>query len=463
MNTPKSLWARLSSFSPIPGQQTYTYILRWKAGSAHPFSSGRQWQYDSSGSANKNDNAEYNMSSSKNIHIMGVGNIGSFVAHSLASYPQPSRPRMTLLFHHPAFYKDWNRFGRKITVKRHGIAEQRTGFGINVLQDEIWHYPSEIEDAPYELVKEEHILRESDELDIQGRHIPADEELIEHLIVTVKTTQVEKALMSVRHRMTRDSSVLFLTNGMGVLEEVNEKIWPDEENRPNYLFGITSHGLYRSGLFETTHAGVGTTTIGVVRNNNAKLQQPTPREGSSDNPMLAPTSAYLMKMLTQAPELTCISTNSTDLLQLQLEKLAINCVINPLTQLMDCQNGDTLYNYNLSRVQRLLLIEISAVICALPELQGVPGIQARFGPERLRTLAVSVARRTAENTSSMLQDSRIGKETEIEYINGYIVKRGEEIGLRCALNYMVMQLVQAKGRMMGKKKAEELPFDLSKL
>ncbi|KAF3482334.1 2-dehydropantoate 2-reductase [Arthroderma uncinatum] len=394
---------------------------------------------------------------------MGVGNIGSFVAHSLAAYPAPSRPHMTLLFHHPAFYKDWNRFGRSVIVKRHGLAEKRTGFGINVLQDGVWYYPSEIADAPRELVREEQTLREYERTDAQGRHIPADEELIEHLIVTVKTTQVENALKSVQHRLTRDSSVLFLTNGLGVLEEVNEKIWPEEESRPNYLFGITSHGLYRSGLFETTHAGVGTTTIGVVRNNNAQPPQSIPGEAASDKPTLAPSSAYLLKTLTQAPELACISTNATDLLQLQLEKLAINCVINPLTLLMDCQNGDTLYNYNISRVQRLLLIEISAVICALPELQGVPGIQARFAPERLRTLAVSVARRTAENTSSMLQDSRIGKETEVAYMNGYIVRRGEEVGVRCALNYMLMQLVQAKGRMMGKKKAGEVPFDLSKL
>ncbi|EEQ35277.1 2-dehydropantoate 2-reductase (Ketopantoate reductase) (KPA reductase) (KPR) [Microsporum canis] len=386
---------------------------------------------------------------------MGVGNIGSFVAHSLASRSAADRARLTLLFHHPAFYKDWNRFGRVMAVKRHGIPEQRSGFCINVLQDEAWYYPSEIADAPPELVKEELALREGEQVDGSGQHVPADEEWIEHLIVTVKTTQVEKALLSVRHRLSPDSSVLFLTNGLGVLEEVNEKIWPEEKQRPNYLFGITTHGLYKSGLFETTHAGVGTTTIGVVRQSH--------QEDTEDNTSLAPSTAYLLKALTGAPELACISTNATDLLLLQLEKLAVNCVINPLTVLMDCKNGELLYNYNLTRVQRLLLIEVSAVICALPELQGVPGLQVRFSPERLRTLAVGVAGRTAENTSSMLQDARLGKESEIEYMNGYIVRRGEEVGVRCALNYMVVQLAQAKSRISGRKKADEVPFDLSRL
>ncbi|EFR02550.1 2-dehydropantoate 2-reductase [Nannizzia gypsea CBS 118893] len=393
---------------------------------------------------------------------MGVGNIGSFVAHSLAARPISERARLTLLFHHPAFYKDWNRYGRVVAVKRHGIAEQRSGFSINVLQDQEWYYPSEIEGAPNELVEEEFALREGDRLDSDGHPIPANEEWIEHLIVTVKTTQIEKAMKSVRHRLTPESSVLFLTNGLGVLEEVNEKIWPDESKRPNYLFGVTSHGLFKSGLFETTHAGVGTTSIGVVRQSP---RDDTEEDAAADatSTALAPSTNYLLNTLTQTPELACVSTNATDLLLLQLEKLAVNCVINPLTLLMDCKNGELLYHYNLTRAQRLLLIEVSTVICALPELQGVPGLRSRFSPERLRTLAVGVAGRTAENTSSMLQDARMGKESEIEYMNGYIVRRGEEVGVRCALNYMVVQLVQAKSRISGRKRDEEVPFDLSKL
>ncbi|EGD86168.2 hypothetical protein H112_07098 [Trichophyton rubrum D6] len=455
MNTSKRLWAKLRSFSSInevnPRIYTHTHTWKSKAGSIHFFSTGRTLQHSSS-------NNKHNMH--KKIHIMGVGNVGSFVAHSLAARPVSERACITLLFHHPAFYKDWNRFGRVVAVKRHGIPEQRSGFCINVLQDHEWYYPSEIEGAPDDLVKEEFALRQGEEADSDGSLIPADEEWIEHLIVTVKTTQVERAMKSVRHRLTPESSVLFLTNGLGVLEEVNEKIWPDESERPNYLFGVTSHGLFKSGLFETTHAGVGTTTIGVVRQSPRDDMEHT-ADGSSTT--LAPSTNFLLKTLTQTPELACISTNAIDLFLLQLEKLAVNCVINPLTLLMDCKNGELLYHYNLTRVQRLLLIEISAVICALPELQGVPGLQSRFSPERLRTIAVGVAGKTGENTSSMLQDARMGKESEIEYMNGYIVRRGEEVGVRCALNYMVVQLVQAKSRIAGRQRNEEVPFDLSKL
>ena len=148
------------------------------------------------------------------------------------------------------------------------------------------------------------------------------------------------------------------------------------------------------------------------------------------------------------------------LLQYQLEKLAVNCVINPLTALSDCTNGEILYSFSFTRVMRLLLFEISAVICALPELQGIPGIEDRFSPERLRRLVVNIASNTAKNHSSMQQDINQRRLTEIEYFNGWIVRRGEELGIKCALNYMIKHLVAAKAATHRSREAGAIPLDL---
>jgi 2-dehydropantoate 2-reductase len=144
----------------------------------------------------------------------------------------------------------------------------------------------------------------------------------------------------------------------------------------------------------------------------------------------------------------------------QLEKLAMNAVINPLTALMNCENGELLYNYSLTRVTRLLLHEISSVICALPELQGIPGIESRFSPERLRWMVTQLASKTAKNHSSMLQDVRAGKTTEIEYLNGYIVRRGEELGIKCVVNYMMKHLVLGKQHTSKQRDASAIPIDI---
>lgn len=399
---------------------------------------------------------------SRRIHILGLGNIGTFVAHSLATLPHP--PPMTLLLHNENTYENWRKNHERITVRKNGLPEHKSGYDVNVLKDDTWFAPpsrdlqhgSANETAP-----------------VQPSHMQQDNTTIDNLILTVKTTQVENALQSVRHRLTPKSTILFMHNGMGVQDEVNQKIFPEPNTRPNYMLGIISHGLYRLKSFDVAHAGVGTTVLGIIQSNT----QSTSLEGAEQQTSAATeeneadetkhpwaeSSRYILKLLCRTPALVATSTNKTNLTQYQLEKLAMNAVVNPLTVMMDCVNGDLLYNYNVSRIQRLLLIEISAVISALPELQGVPGIQSRFSPERLRTMAVAIMKKTAENTSSMLQDTRAGKETEIDYMNGYIVRRGEELGIKCALNYMLQQFVLAKGRTASRIKSGHIPLDVADL
>jgi 2-dehydropantoate 2-reductase len=143
---------------------------------------------------------------------------------------------------------------------------------------------------------------------------------------------------------------------------------------------------------------------------------------------------------------------------MQLDKLAVNCIINPLTALLDARNGAVLNNYALTRTMRLLLSEISLVIRSLPELQYIPNVTQRFDPGRLETVVVAVAHRTRDNVSSMLADTRQGAQTEIDYINGWVVKRGEELGIRCAMNYMIMQLVKGKRMVVQHEMEEGVPL-----
>jgi len=71
---------------------------------------------------------------------------------------------------------------------------------------------------------------------------------------------------------------------------------------------------------------------------------------------------------------------------------------------------------------------------------------------------VAVMSKTSNNLSSMLQDVRAGKQTEIEYINGYIVRRGEEMGIKCVMNYMLLQLVKGKQQMVNRRFDDYVPI-----
>jgi len=99
---------------------------------------------------------------------------------------------------------------------------------------------------------------------------------------------------------------------------------------------------------------------------------------------------------------------------------------------------------------RLLLAEVSLVLQSLPELRNVPNVKTRFDTVRLERMVVSLAKATARNTSSMLQDVRVGRQTEIDYINGYIVRRGEELGIQCVMNYMLLHMIKGKSNNVSK-------------
>jgi 2-dehydropantoate 2-reductase len=51
-------------------------------------------------------------------------------------------------------------------------------------------------------------------------------------------------------------------------------------------------------------------------------------------------------------------------------------------------------------------------------------------------------RQTARNTSSMLQDLRAGRPTEIEWINGAIVQLAAHHGIEVPCNRLLVELVR---------------------
>ncbi|KAK2785172.1 hypothetical protein FQN53_007914 [Emmonsiellopsis sp. PD_33] len=405
------------------------------------------------------------------IHILGLGNVGMFIAHALAGQAVPRPPPITLML-----WKDWQSQEfedrrRMITVHRGGLPEHKRGFDLEVLQDNVWHH------VPMKTPGTE-----------SASNPAADSEIIENLILAMKSKHIQMALESVKHRLTPHSTIVMIHMGVGVEEEINKNLFPDPETRPSYIFGTTSHMLYQIDPFNIDHAGVGTCVFSVrYTNPQAKAaaekavlerqQSPPAADWDSDeeehhrelqaqyeetktNPatqMWASSSHYLLRTLTRNPQLVASAVPAISMFQYRLEKAAQDSITGPLTVMFDALHGDLLYNPHVDRIQRLLLIEISTVICALPELQGVPGLRARFAPDRLRTLAGSLAANSAKRVNMMLADVRYGNKTDIKYANGYFVKRGEELGIKCALNYMMIQLVLAKQKTLISRNFEDVP------
>ena len=285
--------------------------------------------------------------------------------------------------------------------------------------------------------------------------------MIEHLIVTTKGHQARLALEPLAKRLTPSSTVTFIQNGMGVIDEINELYFPTPSWRPHYIVGIATHGLSSTpdGVFEPFTVvvnGVGTLKLGVLQPAAQPQSMPPSLIPSYDS--LPPTTSYLLNSLVSAADLVASHVSPQEVLCTQLEKLAINAVINPLTVIFNCLNGTLLNNAHATKVIKLLLWEISQVLCALPEMQSLPNKDLRFSTENLYNTVVRTARATSENASSMLQDIRKGIPTEVDYINGYVVRKGLELKLPCSMNYMVQSMVKAKERMAKIDRQRELPI-----
>lgn len=199
-------------------------------------------------------------------------------------------------------------------------------------------------------------------------------------------------------------------------------------------------------------------SLSEISEEQRKINYPTDKELFSNV-----SSRFLLRTLTRSPVLACAAFPYLDLFQLQLEKLSANAVMNPITALLNVPNGALAHNPALSMVQRMLLAEISLVLRGLPELEGIPNVHLRFSAQRLEHFVLGIIALTAENSSSMREDFRHFKMTEIDFINGYIVRRGEEQGIKCAVNFMLMHLVKGKTWIQRGAEGASLPYGVNRM
>ncbi len=224
----------------------------------------------------------------------------------------------------------------------------------------------------------------------------------------VKAPQTEKALRDALPAIGPATLVLSLQNGLGP-EEIMESFLP----RERLLRGVTAQGSTLLGPGRVRHAGRGPTWLG-------------PLGGGPDDRLEEVVAAF-----NRAGIETHIERDITRLLW---KKLLVNAGINALTAIFGVKNGELVLDPELNEIMRGALAEAVEVANAHGLGFHLPEVVAEVE---------EVCRLTAENLSSMLQDVRRGSETEIDYINGAIVRAGEECGVPTPLNLLLVRLVKA--------------------
>jgi 2-dehydropantoate 2-reductase len=224
-------------------------------------------------------------------------------------------------------------------------------------------------------------------------------------LVLVKSWQTERAARQVAQVLASDGVAVTLQNGLGNLEQLRASVGPERAT-----LGVTTLGATLLGPGHVRAGGRGPVHL-------------------PDDPRLDGLSAVL-----RAASLDVRQSPHANLQSLLWGKLAVNCGINALTALLRVPNGELLERPDARRLMGQAACEAGEVARAL-------GIELPYADAAAQ--AAEVARATAANHSSMLQDVLRGAPTEIDAINGAVVKAGRRRGVVAPVNEMLWRLVRA--------------------
>lgn len=217
-------------------------------------------------------------------------------------------------------------------------------------------------------------------------------------------------------------------------------------------------------------------------------RSPNPSMPPSPTPPFAYSLHRTVKLLSELSDSLNVTREPLSRLYHRLVlKLVTNCCVNPLTALQNINNGALLQDEeNLQQITKICQ-EVADVFQREAELEQEesnreyeassdsrhnndddstsattrdavhPTPSLNPMPYHLRfpitptaiemeREVLRVIRLTAPNISSMLQDFRQGKETEIEYVNAYIVRRGHSLGVPVPANEHLVEMVREKRR-----------------
>lgn len=222
------------------------------------------------------------------------------------------------------------------------------------------------------------------------------------VLFCVKSGDTESAGAAMKPFLAPDATVLCLQNGVGNAERLAAVL--QREAVPAVVYVATEMG----GPGHVIHHGRGDLVIG-------------PSVGSEE----------AARLLNDAGIKTRITASVQDALW---AKLTVNCAYNALSALTQLPYGELLGRPGFRETMTDVIAECQAVCAA-------SGAKL---PESILADTLAIAGSMPGQRSSTAQDVARGRRSEIDYINGYVVREGERLGIATPVNRVLHALVRAK-------------------
>lgn len=317
---------------------------------------------------------------SRNIAIMGAGAIGSVIGGMLAR-----RGHRVILIGRQPHMDAIARHGLHIS----GIWGEHTVHGITACT------------SPPVLHPDHH----------QTKHKEGHQDMV---FITVKSFDTAQAAREALPMVGPDTMVVSMQNGLGNVET---------------LAGIVGRDRTVGGMaiFGAVMTGPGSVEVTVIASETLL--------GELDGPP-TPRVEAAVRMLDDAGIPTLVSGT---IMRAIWHKALYNIALNPLSALFQVPYGRIADNPHTRWLIEQMISEAFTVAMAEGINLGLASPQ-----EFLQILWEHKLPPTRKHLSSMLQDIVRGKRTEIDFINGAVVRLGEEHGIATPYNNAVVRMVKAR-------------------
>lgn len=228
------------------------------------------------------------------------------------------------------------------------------------------------------------------------------------ILLCTKSYHALEAAKKIQPFLNEHCYLVLFQNGLGSQHKILEAL----QDIAIYA-AVSTEGVNRQADGNLIHAGKGLTRIGPL--NEAALQQ------------------LKFNKCLEALTHNGIKTQANDNIWPALwEKLAINCAINPFTAMLDCPNGE---------IRKTSLFQVSWPFLKLELTAMLNTAGVKITSQELEARVFQVLENTRSNISSMLQDRRAKRKTEIEDINGFAAAYLQSKGLPCQINARLLNEV----------------------
>ncbi|MFX1303904.1 MAG: ketopantoate reductase family protein [Promethearchaeota archaeon] len=242
------------------------------------------------------------------------------------------------------------------------------------------------------------------------------------IFLTTKAYDIESALVQYKKLVEVSKYLVILQNGIG-----NEDIVSKYCEKAKIIRVVTTNGALLDKPGHLIHTGVGITKIGFPYLKDLKLD-------AIENERVKSDLIKLMDILISSGLETIVVK---DIITECWEKVFVNIGINAVGALTRSPNGRLLEVEGLRNIMGEAIKEAIEVAekknITLPEKDYI-------------SITYDVAKMTAENKNSMLQDILNSQPTEIDFLNGRILEYATELGIKVPINEILTYLIKGLER-----------------